>query len=155
MTAGLGLGAPIFTSALVLAMAYTFAQDNRGRKVHFIIFKIPAQYLPFAMLAASLVMGGPGAALREGTGLIAAHLYDFLTRIYPTFQGGRNWIQTPRVIREAFGSDRPSWNHRPYGTSYRPGEQRQTTQQASSTGWTSALGSSWGSRGAGRRLGGD
>jgi len=148
------LNSPVFLSALILGLAYIYAQDNRGKKVSFIIFKIPAQYLPYAMLAMCLVMNGPDAALREGTGLIGAHLYDFMTRIYPTFQGGRNWIQTPRSVAEVFGANRASWTQRAYGNAYRPSQPTQA-QQGSSSAWTSALGGSWRSRGAGRRLGGD
>jgi len=151
-TSGFLLRNFIFTSALILAFIYTYAQENRGKKAHFIIVQIPVEYLPWAMLSFSLIMGGPRAAMAEGTGLVAAHLYDFLTRLYPIFQGGRNWIQTPMAIRRAFGADKAQFSHKTYGTSYSPG---QPTPSARSSGWTSALGGSWGSRGAGRRLGGD
>ena len=151
-TAGLILRANIFTHALILAFIYTFAQDNRGKKAHFVIVQIPVEYLPWAMLTLTLIMGGWPAALQEGTGVIAAHLHDFLTRIYPTFQGGRNWIQTPAAVKKAFGADKSRSSQKAYGTSFRPG---QPVPQPSSRGWTSALGASWGGRGAGRRLGGD
>jgi Derlin-2/3 len=142
----------VFTSALILAFIYTFAQDNRGKKAYFVIVQIPVQYLPWAMLTLTLIMGGWPAALSEGTGILAAHLYDFLTRLYPTFQGGRNWVQTPAVIKRAFGADRSSFSHKAYGSSFRAGR---PAPQQSSSGWTSALSGSWGGRGTGRRLGGD
>lgn len=142
----------VFTSALILAFIYTFAQDNRGKKAHFVIVQIPIQYLPWAVLTLTFVTGGWPAVLSEGTGLLAAHLYDFLTRLYPTFQGGRNWVQTPAAIKRAFGADRSTFSHRAYGSGFRTG--RQLPPQSSS-GWTSALTGSWGGRGAGRRLGGD
>ena len=146
------LGNFIFTSALILAFVYTFAQDNRGKKAHFVIVQIPVQYLPWAMLTLTMIMGGWTAALSEGTGLLAAHMYDFLTRLYPTFQGGRNYIQTPAFVKRAFGADRSSFTHKAYGSTFRAGR---PVQQQASQGWTSALGGSWGGRGAGRRLGGD
>lgn len=155
MIGGFILQAPILTSSLVLAFIYTFAQDNRGKKAHFIIMQIPVEYLPWAMLTYTLVMGGTQAALQQGTGIVAAHLYDFLTRLYPTFQGGRNYIQTPAAIRRYFGGNRSSstQSHRSYGTSYRPG---QAPPQRQTGGWTSGFSSSnWTGRGAGRRLGGD
>jgi len=151
-TSGLVLHNYIFTSALILALVYTFAQDNRGKKAHFVIVQIPVQYLPWAMLTLTLIMGGWPAALSEGTGLLAAHMYDFLTRLYPTFQGGRNILQTPAVIEKAFGSERSSFSHKAYGSSFRAGR---PVQQQGSQGWTSALGGAWGGRGAGQRLGGD
>lgn len=156
-TAGLLLEGHIFTHALTLALAYTYATDNRGKRVTFIMIQIPVEYLPWAMLTFTLVMSGWPAALQEGMGIIAAHLYDFLTRLYPTFQGGRNWIQTPAFVARAFGADRSAFSHKAYGTSFRSAAARPAGQQggsSTSSGWTSALGGTWGGRGAGRRLGG-
>ncbi|KAL1984771.1 hypothetical protein VTN96DRAFT_8712 [Rasamsonia emersonii] len=150
LTAGCLLGRLIFTSALILAFIYTWAQDNRGRKVMFFVIQIPAEWLPFAMLAVTLVMHGWGSVMSQGTGILAAHLYDFLTRIYPTFGGGRNYITTPAFIQRIFDGHRAT--SRTYGTAYRPGQQ---STQGSSSGWSSSFGSSWSSRGPGRRLGGD
>ncbi len=137
----------------MLAFIYTFAQDNRGKKAHFIILQIPVEFLPWAMLTLTFIMGGPTAALQQGMGVVAAHLYDVLTRLYPTFQGGRNYIQTPNVVKRWFGAERSTFSHKAYGTSFRAG---QPVPQQQSRGWTSGLStSSWGGRGQGRRLGGD
>ncbi|KAL9107539.1 MAG: hypothetical protein Q9227_007539 [Pyrenula ochraceoflavens] len=105
LTAGVYLQSMVFTSALILALVYTYAQDNRGKQAHFYIIQIPVEFLPWAMLCITLVFGGYPAALAEGMGLVAAHSYDFLTRLYPTFQGGRNWVQTPGFVARAFGSE--------------------------------------------------
>ncbi|PGH11371.1 hypothetical protein AJ80_07162 [Polytolypa hystricis UAMH7299] len=162
-TAGGLLGDIIFTRALILAFIYTFAQDNRGKKATFIIIQIPIEFLPWAMLTLTFVMGGPSAALSEGTGMVAAHLYDFLTRIYPTFGGGRNIINTPRFVKAWFGADIRAQAYRTYGTAYRPatgaapssrGAATPSSSSASASGsWYSGLGSNWTGRGAGRRLG--
>lgn len=152
ITASFVLQSMINTSSLLMAFIYTFAQDNRGKKAHFVIFQIPVEFLPWAMLTLTLIMGGPGAAIQQGTGVVAAHLYDFLTRLYPTFQGGRNYIQTPAAIRRYFGANQARYTQRAYGTSVRP---NQPAAQAPSRGWTSGFSSTWGGRGAGRRLGGD
>jgi hypothetical protein len=132
----------------------THSQDNRGTKAHFVVVQIPVEYLPWATLTLTFVMAGGGAALVQGMGIVAAHLYDFLTRLYPTFQGGRNWIQTPVVIKRAFGAERTSFSHKRYGTSVRPG-QTLPQQPLSNRGWTSGFSGSWGGRGQGRRLGSD
>lgn len=153
ITSGFLLHNFVFTSALIIAFIYTFAQDNRGKRAHFIVVQIPVEYLPWAMLTFALVMGGLSAALSEATGIFVAHLYDFLTRIYPTFQGGRNWIQTPNAVKRAFGAGMRSVSQKAYGTGFKPGQRPQP--QSTSWGWSSALGGSWGGRGAGRRLGGD
>lgn len=155
VTAGLGLGANIFTQALLLAFIYTFAQDNRGKKAHFIILQIPVELLPWAMLTLTLIMGGPQAALQQFMGVVAAHLYDFLTRLYPTFQGGRNYIQTPAAVKRYFGADRSSFTQKAYGSTYRPGQPTTSQQPPARGGWTSGFSSGWSGRGAGRRLGGD
>ena len=143
---------PMLTStALILGIAYTYSQDNRGKRVSFIIITFNVILLPWAMLLMTFVMAGPDAALKQGAGLLAAHLYDFLTRLYPTFGGGKNYIGTPAVVKRWFGADKPSFQARGYGTAIRP------ATQAPSTGTSSGLGfpSAWGARGQGQRLGGD
>jgi Derlin-2/3 len=139
-------------AALMLAFIYTFAQDNRGKKAHFIILQIPVEFLVWAMLTLTFVMGGPHAALCQGMGVIAAHLYDFLTRLYPMFQGGTNIIKTPNFIKRAFGADQSAFTHKAYGTSFRQG---QNVPAPRVQGWTSGFSSGWTGRGQGRRLGGD
>jgi Derlin-2/3 len=149
---------------LIMAMVYTYSQDNRGRRATFIIVPMPVEYLPFAMLAFTLVMGGPNAALSEGMGIVAAHLYDFITRIYPTFGGGRNWIQPPGFVRRYFRGVTSNPTVRPYGTAFRqPAPQPESSTASSSSGggsggggWASAFQrtpDAWSGRGAGRRLG--
>ena len=54
----------------MLAFIYTFAQDNRGKKAHFIILQIPVEFLPWAMLTLTFIMGGPTAALQQGMGVV-------------------------------------------------------------------------------------
>lgn len=153
--AGLILQSFVFTQALLLAFIYTYAQDNRGRKVHFFFFEIPAEILPWAVLATTLLMGGTSATLQQATGLLAAHMYDFLTRLYPTMQRGRNYIQTPGFVRRYFTGNRTTTTNRAYGTSFRPAPQNPLPAASSNRGWTSGFSNSWSGRGSGHRLGGD
>jgi hypothetical protein len=141
----------------MMAFIYTFAQDNRGKKAHIVIVQIPVEYLPWATLAVTLVVDGPYRMMIQLTGLVAAHLYDFLTRLYPTFQGGRNYIQTPLFVKRWFGADQSAFSHKKYGTAFRPGQNLQQPANGGATrGWTSGFsGSSWTGRGQGRRLGSD
>lgn len=104
------------------------------------------------MLLLTFVMGGPQAAMIQGTGLLAAHLYDFLTRLYPTFGGGRNYIFTPDFVKRWFGGDRPNINVKGYGTAFRPPTTQSTQGRSTGIGGFSGA---WGTRGQGRRLGGD
>lgn len=136
-----------------MAFIHTWAQDNRGKQVTFYIVQIRAEWLPLALIGVNFVTAGPGAAMIEGTGIVASHLYDFLTRIWPTFGGGRNYITTPSFVHNLFNDSRSS--ARGYGAAYRPA-QAQAGQAGQSSGTSSSyFGSSWSTRGAGRRLGGN
>lgn len=158
---GLFLGGFTFLPSLMLAFAYNFAQDDPARSVSFIIFTFPAKFLPMAMLLITFVMGGPEGVKHQITGLLAAHLYDFLTRIWPTFGGGSNLIQTPQIIQQWFGEGQGprTGKVRSHGTAFAARAQP-VGQQSAGTGGGSAFtsgfsNSSWSSRGTGRRLGGD
>jgi len=122
------------------------------------IFSFQARYLPYAMLAMTFVMASPVAALHQATGLLAAHLYDFLTRIWPEFGGGQNPIKTPQLVRSWFIQPSGTGTQRAYGTAFRgqPAGGQQPTTAARGGGWTSGFSSdAWGGRGPGRRLGGE
>ncbi|KAL8810611.1 MAG: hypothetical protein Q9223_006784 [Gallowayella weberi] len=138
---------------MILALAYTYSQDNRRKKVNFFIIQLEAKWLPWAMLLGALVLGGgPYGMIYQGTGLIAAHLYDFLTRLYPNFGGGRNYIQTPAFITRWFGGADQRTQHKGFGTAFAP-QSQQAARPAS--GFSTAFSSPWSSRGQGRRLGSD
>ena len=108
-------------------------------------------WLPWAMLILTLVTASPEAALTQFMGLVAAHLYDFLTRLYPAFGGGKNYIKTPYLFKRWFGAETPAIQVRGYGTAFRPATT--TPGQGRSTG--SAFANAWSTRGQGQRLGGD
>lgn len=137
------LGGYIFLQPLILAFAYTFSQDNPNTNITIYILTFPAKYLPFALIFLTFVMDGPTAAKHQLAGLAAAHLYDFLTRIWPTFGGGSNYIKTPDMVKRWFGGDaaRPSTS-RSYGTAF----QARGQETPGPAGWS-------GQRGPGRRLG--
>lgn len=140
--------------ALILGLAYTYSQDNMGKKTTILTITFNVIWLPWAMLLLKFFMGGPQAAMIQGTGLLAAHLYDFLTRLYPTFGGGRNYIFTPEFVRRWFGGDRSNINVRGYGTAFTMPATTQQSTRGVSTG-IGAFSGTWGTRGQGRRLGGD
>ena len=77
-----------------MALVWTYSQDKRGTRVRFFVIDIPVIYLPAAMLCITMVRGGYEAMLLECTGILAAHLYFFITRLYPAFGGGRNFTRT-------------------------------------------------------------
>ncbi|KAF2261087.1 DER1-domain-containing protein [Lojkania enalia] len=151
LVAGFLLKSAIFLQALSLAFAYTYAQDNPTRQVSFFIITFDAKYLPLSMLFLTFIIDGPDAAITQATGLLAAHLYDFLTRIWPTFGGGRNYIFTPAIVKQWFGGRPGSVQQRSYGTAIQGRGREGDRSSGRSTGFSGGPG--WGERGPGRRLG--
>ncbi|KAF2868434.1 Der1-like family-domain-containing protein [Massariosphaeria phaeospora] len=146
--AGIGgyiLGGFSFLQALSLAYAYTYAQDNPTRQASFFIISFPSKYLPFAMLFMTFIIDGPNPAMVQLTGLVAAHLYDFLTRIWPTFGGGKNYIYTPAAVQRLFAAKAGGVEARPYGSAQQGRPREADAATGRSTGF--------GERGPGRRLG--
>ncbi|KAH7318580.1 centromere/microtubule-binding protein cbf5 [Stachybotrys elegans] len=149
----LGFGYSFFLQGLIIAMCYTVTQDQRGMKANFYIITIPAQLSPYCMIAINLVMpNGVGKIPLQIMGLVSAHLYDFLTRLWPEFGGGRNLLPTPAFVSNLVRT--PRVLQRTYGTAIRSG----TREPDNSTGTTTGaqrgpLPDSWRSRGPGQRLG--
>jgi Derlin-2/3 len=126
--------------------------------VSIFIITIPVQWLPYAILLMTLITSGLREALTQTSGLLSAHLYDFLTRLWPTFGGGRNYVQTPIIIKRLFGSNTQNATVRTYGTAYHPPARNQQPAEDTSRGTTTGFGGVsgvWSNRGSGHRLGGD
>ncbi|KAL7625230.1 hypothetical protein AAE478_004445 [Parahypoxylon ruwenzoriense] len=137
-------GAPTYLQALLIAMCYTVTQDQRGMNAHFYIITIPAQLMPYCLLVVQLLFPGGWQNIKVGlTGLVAAHLHDFLTRIYPEFGNGPNLIPTPWFLSWIMST--PRVQNTVYGQSYVP-----PREGGSRSG---PLPDSWRSKGPGRRLG--
>ena len=81
--------------------------------------------------------------MTQGTGLVAAHVYDLLTGLYPNFGIKRNLITTPGFLKKMFGTQ--SVVERPYGTV--------STGVVGEAAW--GLDMSWRKFGPGRTLGGE
>ena len=149
------LGGMVLLSPLTLALAYTFSQEDPNRSVSYIIITFQAKWLPLVMLAMTFVMSSPQAAMIQGSGLVAAHAYEFVMRIWPEFGGGRKLITTPRAVSNWFAAAPGTATQRGAGTAFaaRPasGAQNAPRQGGAGGGWAS--GNSWGDRGQGRRLG--
>lgn len=154
------MGGVLFMSPLTLALAYTYAQDNPNRQLSYFIITFSAKYLPYAMLAMTFVMGSPAECLLQSSGLIAAHLYDFLTKIWPEYGAGRKFINTPLTVRKWFEKPAGVAQQRTYGTAYSgaatgPQNVPQQRQAGGGGGWASGFSGGSSSYGQGRRLGGD
>jgi Derlin-2/3 len=89
---------------MIVALAYYWAAlEVSNRKVSLFIISVPAKFLPFVMLFVTLVQGGLRPTLVEATGIVAAHLYLFLTNIWPRVGGGSHIIFTPQWVHRLFG----------------------------------------------------
>jgi len=144
------LGNVMFLQGLILSVVYTVTQDQRGQKANFFFFTVPAQSLPYCMLLSSLLMS-PSLIPLQMSGIVAAHLYDFLSRLWPEFGGGPNLLATPAFVSRLVQAPRAL--QRDYGTAVRPAAASTGNSTGASTG--SVLPDSWKTRGSGRRLGGD
>ncbi|KAH6611150.1 centromere microtubule-binding cbf5 [Trichoderma cornu-damae] len=143
-----GFAYPILTPALTLAMAYTVTQEQRGHTTNYIFMSIPSQLAPFAMMVMNLFFpNGVAIILMQLHGLAAAHLYLFLTKIWPDIGGGRNWLQTPAFIRSLVNGATPA-------SQSSAGARVPDTASARSSGASRGpLPDSWRTRGPGHRLG--
>ncbi|CAI7599012.1 unnamed protein product [Penicillium bialowiezense] len=152
----------MITAAMIMAFIYTYSQHNRGQKTHFMFIDIPVVALPYAMLLITMVVRGWHAALTEAMGIPAAHLYNFLTYLYPVYGGGRNFITVPAFVERYF--KRPEDRNRSYGWANKPSRsstgapasapESASAESSSGSSWGWASSSNWKGRGAGRRLGG-
>ena len=161
LTGGIYLQGIMLLSPLTLALAYTYAQENPNRQLSYFIVTFSAKWLPYSMLAMTLVTASPSEALLQATGLLAAHAYDFLTKIWPEQGGGGKYLVTPRVVRGWFGQAAGTAQQRGAGTAFAgrsAGAQNVSSSGqaggSSGGGWASGFsGGNWGGRGQGRRLG--
>ncbi|KAK1770360.1 Der1-like family-domain-containing protein [Phialemonium atrogriseum] len=146
-------GQVFYLQGLIMSLCYTSVQDRRGEKSGFFFFTVPSQVVPYCLLLATLLMS-PEMVPLQISGLFAAHMYDFLTRIYPEFGGGPNLLPSPAFLSRFVTA--PRVVQRAYGTAFTRGSTGQAsgTSTGSSTGG-SVLPDSWRTRGTGHRLGGD
>ncbi|KAI1327814.1 Der1-like family protein [Xylariaceae sp. FL0255] len=136
-------GALMYLHALLIAICYTATQDQRGMQAHFYVVTVPAQLMPWCMLLMNLLFGGVSSLLLGLTGIFAAHLHDFLTRIYPQFGNGPNLIPTPWFLSWIMST--PRIRNTSFGTGFAP--------PSDSSGRGGPLPDSWRTKGPGRRLG--
>jgi Derlin-2/3 len=147
------IGGPALAYPLALAFITTSTIDSWGLPVSLLgLATFPAQYLPYAFLLLTLLISGPIPALIHSTGLVAAHLYDLLTGLYPQYGGpSRSVIATPAWMSRLWGTRAELV--RPYGAVLNANA---NANAAPSRGvGASAWGVGWGKWGEGRRLGGD
>ncbi len=82
--------------SLIFMMLYLWSKQNQNTPVSlFGVINLQAVYLPFALLALDVVQGGsPKSGI---VGILAGHVYYFLTDVYPR-ANGRQFIKTPQWL---------------------------------------------------------
>ncbi|KAK5993338.1 DER1-like family member protein 1 [Cladobotryum mycophilum] len=139
-----GFGFSTLTQALILAMCYTATQEQAGGQTNYMFITIPSQLVPYAMIAINLFFpGGVMSMIQQLHGLVAAHLYLFLTKVWPQIGGGRNFLETPTIVSTLVGES---------GGPQRAGFGAQPSARTSGTS-SGPLPDSWRTRGPGQRLG--
>lgn len=122
--------------------------------MNFFFFQVPAQTVPYCIILASMLSSGdPSGVPSQLTGIVAAHLYDFLTRLWPTFGGGSNLLPTPGFMSRLLGATRVEPAYGTAGRTTGPGGAGRASSSGTNTG--SVLPDSWKTRGSGYRLGSD
>ena len=85
--------------SLIMALVYTWSRANATARVSFFgIFTVDGFYLPFALLAWTVVSGGD--PIPDVRGILAGHVYYFLTAVWPR-AGGPALLRTPGWLTAA------------------------------------------------------
>jgi Derlin-2/3 len=162
-------GGQMLQGALIFGFAYYWtAWQPANNRVNFYVATFPVKVLPPLMLLVTFVQAGLPAALVEVSGGIVAHLYLFVTEIWPNYGAGhgRSLVWTPQWVHNLF--ERSASIPRPAAAPPAPKPMSGSIVNlgSSSTGTStqdggSATGSSlfgkkpdgWSHRGAGHKLG--
>jgi Derlin-2/3 len=100
-----------YGSALTFMIVYLWSRRNRHmRMLVFGMIVVDAPYLPWTLLAISLVMGNP--VLSDLLGIAVGHVYYYLADVYPAIAAARNWslkevLVTPSILYTLTGTPLP------------------------------------------------
>lgn len=92
-------------SSLTFMMVYVWGRRHQYVNLSFLgIFNFTAPYLPWVLLAFSLVLGS--SPVVDLMGMAAGHVYYFLEDVYPRMTGRRP-LKTPSFVKALFPADDP------------------------------------------------
>mmetsp|Transcript_41068 Transcript_41068/g.104070 ORF Transcript_41068/g.104070 Transcript_41068/m.104070 type:complete len:256 (-) Transcript_41068:70-837(-) len=90
---------PFNAEPIIYTLLFVWSRNFAEQSVSIYgLFKLQAFYMPFAMLALSMVMGA--SPLPAITGILIGHLYHFASSIVPR-AGGTNYLSTPQWLKNA------------------------------------------------------
>ncbi|XP_072965188.1 derlin-1 [Typha angustifolia] len=122
------LWTPFLGVSMVSMLLYVWSREYPDAQINIYgLVSLKAFYLPWAMLALDVIFGSP--LMPNLLGIVAGHLYYFLTVLHP-LAGGRNMLKTP------------VWVHR-LVSRWRLGMQANSPVQPSSTGGVAFRGRSY------------
>uniref|UniRef100_A0A5B6YV94 Derlin n=1 Tax=Davidia involucrata TaxID=16924 RepID=A0A5B6YV94_DAVIN len=92
------LWSPFLGISLVFMLLYVWSREFPNANINIYgLVTLKAFYLPWAMLALDVIFGSP--FLPDLLGIIAGHLYYFLTVLHP-LAGGKNILRTPMWVHK-------------------------------------------------------
>lgn len=95
------LSSPFLGISLVFMLLYLWSREFPNAQVNIYgLVALKAFYLPWAMLALDVIFGSP--IVPDLMGIIAGHIYYFLTVLHP-LAGGKNILKTPSWIHKLVG----------------------------------------------------
>lgn len=94
--AGYLLNLIVLGPAMLLVVIYVWSQRNPEQQASFWGIKFKAQYLPWALCAFTVLLGG--SPIIQLCGIAAGHMYYFLEDIYPNTNGGVRYLSTPSLL---------------------------------------------------------
>ncbi|EFN59175.1 hypothetical protein CHLNCDRAFT_19312 [Chlorella variabilis] len=90
-------------SSLTFMMVYVWGRRHQYVNLSFLgIFTFTAPYLPWVLLAFSVMLGS--SPVVDLLGMVAGHAYYFLEDVYPRMTG-RRLLKTPAVVRALFPAE--------------------------------------------------
>lgn len=90
-------GMPILFKGFMMYIVYVWSRKAEGVQSGFFMFRFPALYLPWILLAYDLVTGH--SIMEDMIGIVVGHIYYFLIHDVPVHHGYRP-IRTPRWVVE-------------------------------------------------------
>jgi Derlin-2/3 len=88
-------------SSLAFMMVYVWGRRHPRLPLSFLgIFSFSAAYLPWVLLAFSVMLGSSPAV--DLLGMAAGHTYYFLEDVYPHTSTGRRLLRTPAMVKALF-----------------------------------------------------
>ncbi|RLN54555.1 hypothetical protein BBJ29_003990 [Phytophthora kernoviae] len=95
------MGVPFLGTSLIFMIVYVWSRRNPTAPVAIWGFRFDGLYLPWALIAFTVLVGGN--PIMDIFGVVAGHLYYFLLEVLPATKGW-NLLQTPAMFASFFPS---------------------------------------------------